>query len=118
MKLSVLLLLPLTLALPDGAALAQPGALRGMLLYATHCKACHSSNVHWRERKLATDVSSLRREVRRWQNSADLRWTEEEIEDVVSYLNLAFYGFPVGGLEGLLEEELRFRTHYRVPSSM
>lgn len=38
---------------------------RGELLYATHCNACHSAEVHWRKLKLATDWDSLVAQVRR-----------------------------------------------------
>ena len=34
---------------------AQPAPDRGTLLYETHCITCHTEQVHWRERRLATD---------------------------------------------------------------
>lgn len=67
---------------------------RGELLYSTHCAACHTSEIHWREKRLATDLDSLKFQVRRWQASIGLVWTEDEIIDVVGYLNAAYYGFP------------------------
>jgi mono/diheme cytochrome c family protein len=67
--------------------------LRGELLYATHCSACHTYEVHWRKQKLATDWSSLVTQVRRWQASVGLGWSDEEISDVAHYLNSAHYGF-------------------------
>ena len=76
---------------------------RGALLYSTHCNACHTSKIHWREQRLATDIESLKFQVRRWQASIELGWTEDEIADVVRYLNAAFYGFPDAGEKGLLE---------------
>ena len=78
---------------------------RGALLYSTHCNACHTSKIHWREKKLATDMESLKFQVRRWQASIELGWTEDEIADVVRYLNAAYYGFPDAGEKGLLEGE-------------
>lgn len=84
---------------------AQPehGESRGELLYATHCSACHTSKIHWRERNLATDWNSLKSQVRRWQTSIGLDWSEEEITDVTNYLNAAHYGFPVTEQEGRLQ---------------
>jgi len=76
---------------------------RGALLYSTHCNACHTSKIHWREQRLVTDMESLKFQVRRWQASIELGWTEDEIADVVRYLNAAFYGFPDAGEKGLLE---------------
>ncbi len=69
-------------------------ASRGALLYETHCIACHDTQVHWRDRALATDWASLSTQVRRWQANAGLSWTDDEINDVVRYLNDAIYRFP------------------------
>lgn len=66
---------------------------RGELLYSTHCNACHTSKIHWREHKLVTDWNSLVAQVRRWQYVTGLSWSEEEIIDVAHYLNAAYYGF-------------------------
>lgn len=66
---------------------------RGELLYSTHCTACHTSQVHWREQKLVTDWNSLVEQVRRWQYATGLSWSEEEIADVSYYLNAVYYGF-------------------------
>jgi len=66
---------------------------RGELLYSTHCIACHSSQMHWRDKKLATDWNSLKAQVRRWQAAAMLGWREDDIVDVARYLNSSFYHF-------------------------
>lgn len=67
---------------------------RGELLYSTHCIACHTSQVHWREKKLATDWTSLKQEVRRWQGNAALGWNDADILEVARYLNERIYRFP------------------------
>ncbi len=48
---------------------AQPmrDATRRELLYSTHCVACHNAQVHWGDKKFATDRTSLQSRVRRWQ---------------------------------------------------
>ncbi|HEY0848097.1 MAG TPA: hypothetical protein VGE12_22210, partial [Noviherbaspirillum sp.] len=66
---------------------------RGELLYNTHCLACHTEQRHWREQRLVTDLDSLALQVRRWQAVARARWSDEDIEAVVRYLNDAFYHF-------------------------
>lgn len=66
---------------------------RGELLYATHCIACHTSAMHWRDNKAATDWSSLKTQVRRWQGAASLAWTEADILEVARYLNESIYRF-------------------------
>ena len=70
-----------------------PHESRGELLYSTHCSACHSEKIHWRKQKIATDWDSLTHEVRRWQSSIGLIWSEEEITDVARYLNAAYYHY-------------------------
>ncbi len=70
---------------------------RGELLYATHCKACHTSEIHWREKRLATGWNSLRAQVRRWQANAALGWSNDDIAAVTRYLNDTFYHFPEPG---------------------
>jgi hypothetical protein len=70
-----------------------PDEFRGGLLYSTHCSTCHSSTIHWREQRLATDWKSLKFQVNRWQAYAKLGWTEEDIDDVVQYLNIHYYNF-------------------------
>lgn len=67
---------------------------RGELLYSTHCNACHTAKIHWRDKKLAADMDGLKIQVRRWQGNIGLDWTEEEITDVVRYLNAVYYRFP------------------------
>ena len=87
-------------ALP--AALAQPAApaAHGELLYSTHCIACHSREVHWRQKKLATDWASLIAQVRRWAGNAGLGWSDEEVADVARYLNAVHYGFAAPSVTG------------------
>ena len=70
-----------------------PSAARGELLYKTHCGGCHTTQVHWRDRKLAGDWKGLQAQVRRWQRNAGLKWSEQEIADVTRYLNGEFYHF-------------------------
>ena len=66
---------------------------RGELLYTTHCIACHTTQVHWRDRRLATDWNSLQAQVARWQAAGALNWSEEDIVAVTRHLNERFYGF-------------------------
>jgi mono/diheme cytochrome c family protein len=71
-------------------------AARGELLYATHCVACHSDQVHWRDDKLVTDWRSLQSEVDRWQVLSGLGWNPQDIADVARYLNTVYYRYPAG----------------------
>jgi len=71
------------------------GESRGEMLYSLHCKSCHTSKVHWREEKLATNWLSLKAQVFRWQSNIELGWGEDEITDVTRYLNTTYYHFQI-----------------------
>ena len=74
-------------------ALAQPNAARGALLYENHCGACHTTQMHWRNNRAATDWASLRALVKRWQGEAQLNWPDADIDEVARHLNQRFYRF-------------------------
>lgn len=83
----------LILLLAASAAHAQaPG--RGELLYSNHCIECHTTQMHWRDQRLARDWGSLRAQVRRWQAEARLAWSDEDVEAVTRHLNERIYRFP------------------------
>ena len=53
-----------------------------------------SQQVHWRDNRLATDWGSLVAQVRRWQETGRLGWSDEDIRFVARYLNDSIYKFP------------------------
>ena len=73
---------------------AIPAATRGELLYTTHCVACHSTEMHWRDKKVALDWASLTAQVARWQEVSGLSWNADDIAEVTRYLNLTLYRYP------------------------
>jgi mono/diheme cytochrome c family protein len=66
----------------------------GELLYSTHCIACHSAKIHWRDKKLAKNLIGLNAQVRRWQEVAGLAWSDRDIVEVTRYLNARYYHYP------------------------
>lgn len=74
-------------------ALSEPS--RGELLYSTHCLACHSTQIHWRDKQAAQNWAGLKAQVSRWQITTGLSWSEEDITQVATYLNARFYQFPL-----------------------
>ncbi|MDO8771710.1 MAG: cytochrome C [Burkholderiaceae bacterium] len=69
-------------------------ASRGELLYSTHCIGCHSTQIHWRNKRVAKNWVSLKAEVDQWQKTSELGWSEEDVTDVARYLNTLHYRFP------------------------
>ena len=68
---------------------------RGELLYKTHCIECHTEQMHWRALRQAHDWDSLTAQVRRWQGTARLGWSEDDISEVARHLNETIYRFPL-----------------------
>lgn len=68
-----------------------PSLERGRALYENHCVVCHTPKVHRRVPSLAIDVADLRYIVTVWATQQNLRWSREDIEDVVHYLDYTHY---------------------------
>jgi hypothetical protein len=93
-------------ALVSAQAPPAADASRGELLYSTHCVACHTAQIHWRDKKLATNWASLKAQVSRWQANGGLGWRDADIVEVTRYLNELHYHFPQTGDQlGLAERD-------------
>jgi mono/diheme cytochrome c family protein len=77
------------------SALSAHAQSRGELLYSTHCVACHTAQMHWRDRRAATDWQGILAQVRKWQGAASLSWSEQDVDAVARYLNDSFYHFAL-----------------------
>jgi mono/diheme cytochrome c family protein len=67
---------------------------RGGDLYGDSCNACHTAQIHWRDKRVVRTWDDLRYQVSRWQKISGLNWSGEEINDVAAYLNQVFYDLP------------------------
>jgi hypothetical protein len=106
-------------------ALAPPAQAqsRGELLYSTHCIACHTTQMHWRDKKQATDWNSLKAQVRAWQATARLEWSEDDVAEVARHLNERFYRFAqpsaaLGSLNPARADQCAISTGTLIASSM
>ncbi len=79
------------------AAQLPADAGRGRSLYENHCQVCHTQKVHGRADRLAVSRDELRVIVDRWQRAENLRWSAQDIADVVEYLNRSRYGYDETG---------------------
>lgn len=86
------------LLLAGAAGAADPE--QGARLHAEHCTGCHASHVEGSatdfytrpDRKIGS-LPDLRRQVRRCRDNLGLQWFDDQVEDVVAYLNRDFYHF-------------------------
>lgn len=78
-----------------GAANAQApaDAERGRALYENHCQVCHTPRVHSRADRLPINQAELRGIVDRWQQEEKLRWSAQDVSDVVEFLNRTRYNY-------------------------
>lgn len=97
--------LPLLLIACAAGAHAQASPSRGQLLYTTHCIECHTTQMHWRDRRQARDWDTLRTWVRHWQGESRLQWTDEDVDAVARYLNDTVYHFGRVAVDGRLAVE-------------
>jgi cytochrome c553 len=65
----------------------------GKALQQENCMSCHGNAVYTREDRKITSLAGLEKQVRRCELSLGLKWFDEEVADVVAYLNDAFYKF-------------------------
>ena len=66
---------------------------QGRVLYETYCGGCHYERVHQRLRTSVKDLSDLRDMVARWAPQTKRRFTLDERESIVQYLNESHYRF-------------------------
>ena len=87
----IALLVVLAAALPAQAQ----DARRGRQLYETLCLGCHYEHVHDRapERSEVHSLNELRKETTLRAGLTGIRFTREDIEDVVAYLDQSHYHF-------------------------
>jgi hypothetical protein len=84
------MLLPLILSLAPAAN--GGSADRGRLLYDNFCYHCHISEIHYRVGTEVATWADLLRAVAMWQAEMGLGWSAEDVADVASWLDRAYYG--------------------------
>ena len=87
----LVLLVLLAAALPAQAQ----DARRGRQLYETLCLTCHYEHVHERapERSTVHSLQELRKETALRAGLTGVRFTREDLDDVVAYLDQSHYHF-------------------------
>ncbi len=62
-------------------------------LHFTHCTGCHDESIYTRDTRRVNSLDRLRNQVRFCKDSLELSWFDEDVDDVVEYLNQAYYHF-------------------------
>jgi len=80
-----------TLLTATGAALADIDA--GKALHDDNCVKCHDSKIYTRKDHFVKDLAGLRKQVSRCELSLGLQWFDEDVDNVVEYINANYYKF-------------------------
>ncbi|WGZ94868.1 MAG: cytochrome c [Candidatus Thiothrix putei] len=93
MKAKALLILCSGLLLMQTVA-AEPDPANGQKLFAaSKCLNCHGTDAFTKADRKVTDLARLESQVRSCDANLDTNWFDDEIKDVVAYLNQAYYKF-------------------------
>ncbi len=84
----------LTTLVLSSTAFAEGDATNGKTLFdKSQCQKCHGTEVFTREDHKVKDLAGLGKQVRMCDSQLSVNWFDDEIDDVVAYLNDAFYKF-------------------------
>lgn len=77
------------------SAMAAPDPVNGQKLFAaSRCLECHGTDVFTRPDRKVKSLAALESQVRKCDANLSTNWFDDEILDVVSYLNKTYYKFP------------------------
>ncbi|VAW76731.1 hypothetical protein MNBD_GAMMA15-171 [hydrothermal vent metagenome] len=65
----------------------------GKKLHDATCMKCHGNEVYSRDGRFIKDREALNKQVSRCQLNAGAQWFDEDVADVVQYLDETFYKF-------------------------
>ena len=82
------------------AANAEADVDRGKKLHNEQCIACHAArfgnngaDIYTRDNRRIHDLKGLRQQVTRCKDNLSITWFDEDVNDVVEYLNATYYHF-------------------------
>jgi mono/diheme cytochrome c family protein len=68
-------------------------AARGVKLH-DDCLGCHGAELYVPPKAKIKTLAALKKEVDKWNDRMNPKFTKQEVEDLVEYLNHDFYKFP------------------------
>lgn len=78
--------------LPGCSGGAEGDAARGASLHEA-CLSCHGTELYVPPKAKVQSLSDLKREVEKWSDHYNPKFTSQEVEDLVAYLDRDFYKF-------------------------
>ena len=62
-------------------------------LHFEHCTGCHDSTVYTRSDRKMQNLEMLGRQVRFCKDTIGAPWFDDEVDDVIAFLNASYYHF-------------------------
>jgi hypothetical protein len=84
------ILLAIAMVLSSGA---WADVQHGKQLHDERCTKCHDDSVYTREDHFITSKEALTKQVQRCALNTGAQWFDEDVADVVDYLNTTYYKF-------------------------
>lgn len=81
------------LCLSFACLVVQADSGEGKILHDQSCTACHDTSVYSRPDKRIKTLAELQGQVSRCTKPAGAEWSQQEVSNVVNYLNTDFYHF-------------------------
>jgi hypothetical protein len=89
-----LVIIPLFFTLAAGSTLADEADLaQGKELLDGHCFDCHGTDYYTRDERRVNSRKKLSAQIRFCEQSQNLTWFDDDVENVAEYLNKNFYHF-------------------------
>jgi mono/diheme cytochrome c family protein len=76
--------------LTAGPATGAGDPVKGATLHED-CLGCHGTELYVPPRAKVKTLTTLKKEIERWNDRMNPKFTKQEIEDLVAYLNANFY---------------------------
>lgn len=83
-----------------------PSVANGQRLFAeSRCLECHGVDVFTSKDRKVKDLAGLERKVRQCDTNLSTNWFDDQILDVVAYLNSTYYKFKPAAASGTAQDD-------------
>ena len=88
-----ILILPILMGVLTVGPLYAADAVSGKSLQQKNCMGCHDDGIYTRDGRKVTSLDGLKKQVKRCELSLGLQWFDDDVDDVIEYLNTSFYHY-------------------------
>ena len=88
-----IIILPILMGALTAGPLHAADVSHGKSLQQKNCMGCHDDAIYTREDHKVTSLAGLTKQVKRCELSLGLQWFDDDVDDVIEYLNTSFYHY-------------------------